>query len=76
MFAVIAVTMVIVINYYKKISEGRDIVQIISAGGLIFAGALLFIQLSLGRLFSMFNAGQSIEGLVQGSGDTRIKQGD
>jgi len=65
MFAVIAVTMVIVINYYKKMSEGRDIVQIISAGGLIFAGALLFIQLSLGRLFSMFNAGQSIEGLPE-----------
>ena len=65
MFVAIAITMVIVINFYKRITDGKDIIQVISVGGLIFATGLLIIQLSLTRLFSMFSAGESIVDLPE-----------
>ena len=61
MFIVIAVTMVIVINIYKRITHGKDIIHVITVGGIIFSLALLVIQFSLTRLFSMSVAGESID---------------
>ena len=60
MFVAIAITMVVVIKFYKRITDGKDLIQVISVGGVIFAIGLLIIQLSLTRLFSMFSAGESI----------------
>jgi ATP/ADP translocase len=57
MFVAIAFTMVIVINIYKRITDGKDIIQVISIGGVLFAAVLLIIQLSLTRLFSLYSSG-------------------
>ena len=57
MFVAIAFTMVIVINIYKRITDGKDIIQVISIGGVLFAAVLLIIQLSLSRLFSLYSSG-------------------
>ena len=57
MFVAIAITMVIVINLYKRITSGKDIIQVISIGGIIFAGGLLAIQFSLTRLFTLYASG-------------------
>ena len=65
MFVAIAITMVIVINIYKRITDGKDIIQVITAGGVIFAVILLAIQISLTRLFAMFSAGESITALPE-----------
>ena len=47
MFLAIAVTMVVVITVYKRLTDGRDSVQIITASGLLFAVTLYLIQLRL-----------------------------
>jgi AAA family ATP:ADP antiporter len=65
MFVAIAITMVIVINVYKRVTDGKDIIQIITTGGVIFAVILLTIQISLTRLFSMYSAGESITHLPE-----------
>ena len=46
MFVAIAVTMVIVINIYKRVTAGRDIIQVMTIGGAIFAATLFIIQIS------------------------------
>ena len=65
MFVAIAITMVIVINIYKRITDGKDIIQVITLGGVVFAVILLLIQISLTRLFTMFSAGESIAALPE-----------
>ena len=65
MFVAIAITMVIVINIYKRITDGKDIIQVITSGGVVFAVILLLIQISLTRLFTMFSAGESIAALPE-----------
>ena len=65
MFVAIAVTMVIVINVYKRVTAGRDIIQVMTIGGVIFAATLFIIQISLSRLFTMFAAGESINDLPE-----------
>ena len=65
MFVAIAVTMVIVINIYKRVTSGRDIIQVMTIGGAIFAATLFIIQISLSRLFTMFAAGESINDLPE-----------
>jgi len=67
MFVAIAITMVIVINFYKRITDGRDIIQVITVSGAIFAGSLLLIQLSLTRLFSIYtqNGAEAISALPE-----------
>ena len=65
MFVAIAVTMVIVINIYKRVTAGRDIIQVMTIGGAIFAATLFIIQISLSRLFTMFAAGESINDLPE-----------
>lgn len=47
MFVAIAVTMVIVITVYKRLTDGRDSIQVITASGLLFAATLYLIQLRL-----------------------------
>ena len=65
MYVAIAITMVIVINIYKRITDGKDIIQVITSGGVVFAVILLLIQISLTRLFTMFSAGESIAALPE-----------
>ena len=65
MFVAIAITMVIVINIYKRVTDGKDLIQVITIGGAIFAATLLIIQISLSRLFTMFAAGESITALPE-----------
>jgi len=55
MFVAIAITMVIVINFYKRITDGKNIIQVITVSGAIFAVSLLTIQLSLTRLFTLYS---------------------
>ncbi len=47
MFLAIAVTMVVVIAVYKRLTDGRDSVQVITASGLLFAATLYLIQMKL-----------------------------
>ena len=65
MFVAIAITMVIVINIYKRVTAGKDIIQVMTIGGVFFATILFIIQISLSRLFTMFTAGQSIVDLPE-----------
>ncbi|GIS57579.1 MAG: hypothetical protein CM1200mP1_15170 [Candidatus Neomarinimicrobiota bacterium] len=44
MFVAIAVTMVIVINIYKRVTSGRDIIQVMTIGGAIFAATCLLFK--------------------------------
>ena len=41
MFVAIAITMVIVINIYKRVTAGKDIIQVMTIGGVFFATILL-----------------------------------
>jgi ATP/ADP translocase len=56
--------MVIVINIYKRITDGKNIIQVITVSGAMFAGLLLIIQLLLTRLFSIYSDGGGAEAIA------------